>query len=111
MLGGYLLLAPAPVAARAVATMLGLVLVRLAQQTAGARALRTLALVIGHVDKSSHKWSSDDRQRYALNRSWAKPNGVPSESLQTVQRSPGWTTLPPSAWTCFSASATSLTVK
>ena len=54
-LGGHLLLAPASIAARAVATMLGLVLVRLAQQTAGARALRTLTLVVGHADKSLHK--------------------------------------------------------
>jgi hypothetical protein len=53
-LGGHLLLAPASIAARAVATMLGLVLVRLAQQTAGTRALRTLALVVGHADKSLH---------------------------------------------------------
>jgi hypothetical protein len=51
VLGGHLLLAPAPIAARAVATMLSLVLVRLTQQTARARALRTLALVIGHSDK------------------------------------------------------------
>ena len=50
-IGGNLLLAPASIAARAVATMLGLVLVRLAQQTACARALRTLALVVGHADK------------------------------------------------------------
>ena len=46
VLGGHLLLAPASIAARAVATMLSLVLVRLAHQTARARALRTLALVI-----------------------------------------------------------------
>ena len=51
VLGGHLLLAPAPIAAGAVATMLSLVLVRLAHQTARARALRTLALVIGHADK------------------------------------------------------------
>jgi len=50
-IGGHLLLAPAPIAARAVATMLSLVLVRLTQQTARARALRTLALVVGHADK------------------------------------------------------------
>jgi len=46
VIGGHLLLAPASIAARAVATMLGLVLMRLAQQTAGACALRTLALVV-----------------------------------------------------------------
>jgi hypothetical protein len=46
VLGGHLLLAPASIAARAVAMMLSLVLVRLAHQTARARALRTLALVI-----------------------------------------------------------------
>jgi hypothetical protein len=51
VLGDHLLLAPAPISARAVATMLSLVLVRLAQQTAGTRALRTLALVVGHADK------------------------------------------------------------
>jgi hypothetical protein len=55
VLGDHLLLAPASIAARAVATMLGLVLVRLAQQTAGARALWTLALVVSHSDKSLHK--------------------------------------------------------
>jgi hypothetical protein len=55
VLGSHLLLVPAPNAARAVATMLGLVLVRLAHQAARARALRTLALVIGHADKSLHK--------------------------------------------------------
>ncbi len=51
VLGGHLLLVPASIAARAVATMLGLVLVRLTHQATGARALRTLALVIGHADK------------------------------------------------------------
>jgi hypothetical protein len=55
VLGGHLLLAPASIAAGAVATMLGLVLVRLAQQTARARALRTLALVVGHADRWLHK--------------------------------------------------------
>jgi len=50
-IGGHLLLTPAPIAARAVATMLGLVLVRLAQQAACTRALRTLALVVSHSDK------------------------------------------------------------
>jgi len=57
VLGGHLLLAPASIAARAVATMLSLVLVRLAHQTARARALRTLALVIGHADKWLHRYS------------------------------------------------------
>jgi hypothetical protein len=51
VLGGHLLLAPAPIAAPAVATMLRLVLVRLAHQTARTRALRTLALVVSHADK------------------------------------------------------------
>jgi len=51
-IGGHLLLAPASIAATAVAVALSLVLVRLAQQTAGARALRTLALVIGHQTNS-----------------------------------------------------------
>ena len=55
VLGGDLLLAPAPIAAPAVATMLSLVLMRLAHQTAGARALRTLTLVISHADKWLHK--------------------------------------------------------
>jgi hypothetical protein len=50
-LGGHLLLVPASIAARAVTTMLSLMLVRLAHQTARSRALRTLALVIGHADK------------------------------------------------------------
>jgi hypothetical protein len=53
--GGHLLLAPALTPARAVATMLGLMLVRLAHQAARARTLRTLALVIGHADKWLHK--------------------------------------------------------
>jgi hypothetical protein len=47
-IGGRLLLAPTPIAACTIAVMLGLVLVRLAQQAASARALRTLALVIRH---------------------------------------------------------------
>jgi len=46
VLGGHLLLAPAPIAAGTVATVLSLMLMRLAHQTARARALRTLALVI-----------------------------------------------------------------
>ena len=57
VLGGYLLLAPASTPARAVATMLSLVLVRLAHQAAGPRALRTLALVVGHADKWLHRHS------------------------------------------------------
>jgi hypothetical protein len=57
-IGGHLLLAPASIAAPAVTTMFGLVLVGLAHQTAGTRALRTLALVIGHADKWLHKCSS-----------------------------------------------------
>ena len=48
-IGGHLLLAPASIAAGAVATMLGLVLVRLAQQTSGARTLRTPAPVMCHL--------------------------------------------------------------
>jgi len=55
VLGDHLLLAPASITARAVTTMLGLVLVRLAQQTTGTCALRTLALVIGHADKWLHR--------------------------------------------------------
>jgi hypothetical protein len=55
-LRGHLLLAPAPIAAPAVATMLSLVLVRLAHQTARTRALRTLALVVGHADKWLHRY-------------------------------------------------------
>ncbi len=43
--------------------------------------------------------------------SCASPNGLPSESLQIAHASPGWTTLPPSASTRSSASATSLTAK
>jgi hypothetical protein len=58
VLGGDLLLAPAPIAAPAVATMLSLVLMRLAHQTARTRALRTLALVVSHADKWLHKCSS-----------------------------------------------------
>jgi hypothetical protein len=41
----------------------------------------------------------------------ANPKGLPSESLHTAQRSPGWMTLPPSAWTRRSASARSSTSK
>jgi hypothetical protein len=48
LMGGRLLLAPAPIAASTIAVMLGLVLVRLAQQAPGARALGTLALVVRH---------------------------------------------------------------
>src|SRR5205823_14117807 len=39
------------------------------------------------------------------------PNGLPSESRQIAHRSPGCTTLPPSASTLSSASATSTTAK
>ena len=39
------------------------------------------------------------------------PNGLPSESLQIDQRSPGWITVPPSASTRSSASAMSPTTK
>jgi hypothetical protein len=38
-------------------------------------------------------------------------NGLPSESRQIAQRSPGWTTLPPSSATRSSAAATSSTSK
>jgi hypothetical protein len=48
VIGGHLLLAPTPAAAGTVAMMLSLMLVRLAQKAAGARALRTLALVVCH---------------------------------------------------------------
>ena len=41
----------------------------------------------------------------------ANPNGLPSESLQIAQRSPGWTTLPPSDSTRAKASARSPTSK
>jgi hypothetical protein len=51
VLSGHLLLAPASTPARAVTTMLGLVLVRLTHQAARTRALWTVALVIGHADK------------------------------------------------------------
>ena len=42
-------------------TMLGLVLVRLAHQTARTRALRPLTLVIGHADKWLHKAGTVDK--------------------------------------------------
>jgi AAA domain len=61
VLRGHLLLAPASIAARAVATMLGLVLVRLTHQTARARALRTLALAVSHADKWLHKIGTVDK--------------------------------------------------
>ena len=48
---------------------------------------------------------------YAPSGSRVSPNGLPSESLQIAHRSPGCTTLPPSATTRPSASATSLTAK
>jgi hypothetical protein len=48
LMGGRLLLAPAPIIAGTVAMALSLMLVCLAQQAASARALRTLALVIRH---------------------------------------------------------------
>jgi hypothetical protein len=44
----YLLLAPATITAGTVAMVLGLVLVRLAQQAAGSWALRTLSLMVSH---------------------------------------------------------------
>jgi len=55
VLGGHLLLAPASIAAGTVATVLSLVLVRLAHEAARSRALRTLALVVGHADNWLHK--------------------------------------------------------
>jgi hypothetical protein len=58
VLGDHLLLAPASITARAVATMLGLVLVRLAHEAARSRALWTLALVVGHADKWLHRPTS-----------------------------------------------------
>jgi hypothetical protein len=73
VLGGHLLLAPASIAARAVATVLGLVLVRLAHQAARARAPRTLALVIGHADKSLHK-----------RRTHVKRNGTSASSAERL---------------------------
>jgi len=82
-LGGHLLLAPASIAAGAVATMLSLVLVRLAQQTASARALRTLALVVGHADKWLHKRrarakAQRQRRRRCASR-WLHPWGGDSQ--------------------------------
>jgi hypothetical protein len=73
-IGGHLLLAPASIAAGAVATMLSLVLVRLAQQTAHTRALRTLTLVVSHADKWLHKaarsTSSRARRRRCASSRW-----------------------------------------
>ncbi len=48
VVGRHLLLAPATIAAGTVAMVLGLVLVGLAQQAAGACALRTLSLMVSH---------------------------------------------------------------
>jgi len=75
VIGGHLLLAPAPITARAVATMLSLMLMRLAHQAARARALRTLALVIGHSDKSLHK-----------RRAHARRNGTSASSAERLAR-------------------------
>ena len=77
VLGGHLLLAPASIAARAVATMLGLMLVRLTHQAARARALRTLALVVGHSDKWLHK-----------RRAHARHNGTGASSAERLARHP-----------------------
>jgi hypothetical protein len=49
--------------------------------------------------------------REGPDRSAARPNGLPSESRQIAQRSPGWTTLPPSSTTRSSACARSGTRK
>jgi hypothetical protein len=49
------------------------VLVRLAHQAARARALRTLALVIGHADKSLHK-----------RRTHVKRNGTSASSAERL---------------------------
>jgi hypothetical protein len=48
VVGHHLLLAPAAITAGAATMALGLVLVWLAQQTAGACALRTCALMVRH---------------------------------------------------------------
>jgi hypothetical protein len=74
-IGGHLLLVSASIAAGAVATMLGLVLVRLAQQAAGARALRTLALVVRHQLMVADSWSQTPNPRHATKR--AARIGVP----------------------------------
>ena len=84
VIGGHLLLAPASIAAGAVATMLGLVLVRLAQQTASARALRTLVLVVGHADKWLHKRRAHakaqrQRRRRCASSRWLHPWGGDSQ--------------------------------
>jgi len=63
VLRGHLLLAPASIAAGAVATTLGLVLMWLAHQAAGARALRTLTLMVGHADKWLHKAGAVDKSQ------------------------------------------------
>ena len=73
VLGGDLLLAPALIASPAVATVLGLVLVRLTHQAARAGALRTLALVVGHADKSLHRRRAHVKRNgpaLAQRRSW-----------------------------------------
>jgi hypothetical protein len=56
-------------------------------------------------------WAPRSAPTYAPRDSCASPKGLPSESLQIAHASPGWTTLPPSASTRSSASATSLTAK
>src|SRR6476646_1917352 len=49
-------------------------------------------------------------RRYGVKRV-ASANGLPSESRQIVQRSPGWTTEPPCSRTRFAASVMSVTVR
>src|SRR6185437_6872810 len=62
----------------------------------------------------AHAKPTHDSAEHRLGRAYvsgsaASPNGLPSESLQIAHRSPGWTTLPPSASTLSRASATSTT--
>jgi hypothetical protein len=88
MLGGHLLLAPASIAARTVAMALSLMLVRLAKQAAGARALRTLALVVGHRLIVADPWPWTANPRRATKR--AARIDVPTISPATITLHPAF---------------------
>jgi hypothetical protein len=68
-------------------------------------------VALASARRAASAWARRWALTYAPRDSCASPKGLPSESLQIAHASPGWTTLPPSASTRSSASATSLTVK
>ncbi len=73
------------------------------------RDLAKRLIVVSALAASSGSWSWPPDQGSGVRA--ASANGLPSESRQTAQRSPGWTTEPPSAPTRSIAAGRSATVK